>query len=123
VALSLGVPRRAFPPDVIRHRSSMEPGLSSPATFRYRRGAAVRPTDEIGMEMVGLRVKVCRETALRNREGRRPCFNERPQCQQRGGVSDTIDSRLPKMTLKRHNGRARWLIIGAAFLQTIPVRA
>jgi len=23
----------------------MEPGLSSPATFRHRRGAAVRPTD------------------------------------------------------------------------------
>jgi len=32
------------PPDVIRHRSSMEPGLSSPAAFRHWRGAAVRPT-------------------------------------------------------------------------------
>jgi len=31
VALSLGSP----PPDVIRHRMSMEPGLSSPATFRW----------------------------------------------------------------------------------------
>jgi len=31
-------------PDVIRHRSSMEPGLSSPAAFRLGRGAAVRPT-------------------------------------------------------------------------------
>ena len=41
VALSLGFP----PPDVIRHRSSMEPGLSSPAAFRHWRGAAVRPTD------------------------------------------------------------------------------
>ena len=30
VALSLGLP----PPDIIRHRMSMEPGLSSPATFR-----------------------------------------------------------------------------------------
>ena len=30
VALSLGLP----PPDVIRHRMSVEPGLSSPATFR-----------------------------------------------------------------------------------------
>src|SRR6202020_1483386 len=30
VALSLRLP----PPDVIRHRMSMEPGLSSPATFR-----------------------------------------------------------------------------------------
>jgi len=35
VALSLGLP----PPDVIRHRMSMEPGLSSPL-----RGAAARPT-------------------------------------------------------------------------------
>jgi len=40
VALSLGFP----PPDVIRHRLSMEPGLSSPAAFRHWRGAAVRPT-------------------------------------------------------------------------------
>src|ERR1700748_526896 len=31
VALSLG----SRPPDVIRHRLSMEPGLSSPATFRF----------------------------------------------------------------------------------------
>jgi len=31
VALSLGLP----PPDVIRHRMSREPGLSSPATFRH----------------------------------------------------------------------------------------
>src|SRR6185503_12179691 len=30
VALSLGLP----PPDVIRHRMSMEPGLSSPTPFR-----------------------------------------------------------------------------------------
>ena len=33
VALSLGSP----PPDVIRHRMSMEPGLSSPAAFRRLR--------------------------------------------------------------------------------------
>jgi hypothetical protein len=38
-------PEGATPPDVIRHRSSMEPGLSSPAVFRHWRGAAVRPTD------------------------------------------------------------------------------
>ena len=37
--------RGSTPPDVIRHRSSMEPGLSSPAAFRHWRGAAVRPTD------------------------------------------------------------------------------
>src|ERR1700674_3087668 len=39
VALSLGSP----PPDVIRHRMSVEPGLSSPATFRSCRGG--RPAD------------------------------------------------------------------------------
>ncbi len=49
VALSLGSP----PPDVIRHRMSMEPGLSSPAPpypresgAERRAGAAVRPTDD-----------------------------------------------------------------------------
>ena len=51
VALSLG----SRPPDVIRHRLSMEPGLSSPAIpdparlageGRVRAGAAVRPTDQ-----------------------------------------------------------------------------
>jgi hypothetical protein len=48
VALSLGSP----PPDVIRHRMSMEPGLSSPAPPYLRESgaerrawAAVRPTD------------------------------------------------------------------------------
>lgn len=41
VALSLGSP----PPDVIRHRLSMEPGLSSPV----RTGAAARPTDPARM--------------------------------------------------------------------------
>ncbi len=38
VALSLGLP----PPDVIRHRMSMEPGLSSPAAFRPMRRAPRR---------------------------------------------------------------------------------
>ncbi len=33
VALSLGSP----PPDIIRHRASLEPGLSSPAAFRHQR--------------------------------------------------------------------------------------
>ena len=39
VALSLG----SHPPDVIRHRLSTEPGLSSPATFRFCRSG--RPAD------------------------------------------------------------------------------
>src|SRR5215813_13355609 len=54
VALSLGV---LSPPDVIRHRLSVEPGLSSPAAFRHWRGAAVRPTDGIGMGISGRGVK------------------------------------------------------------------
>ena len=44
VALSLGL----RPPDVIRHRTSMEPGLSSRAAFRLVTRAAVRPTDALG---------------------------------------------------------------------------
>ncbi len=43
VALSLGSP----PPDVIRHRLSMEPGLSSPSPEEP--GAAARPTDPARM--------------------------------------------------------------------------
>jgi hypothetical protein len=39
VALSLGSP----PPDVIRHRVSLEPGLSSHAAFRLMTCAAARP--------------------------------------------------------------------------------
>jgi hypothetical protein len=41
VALSLGL----HPPDVIRHRMSMEPGLSSRADLSALARAAVRPTD------------------------------------------------------------------------------
>ncbi len=69
VALSLGFDPRLRgdrpPPDVIRHRLSMEPGLSSPATFRPWRGAAVRPTDGIGMGIPGRRVKHHDPTGLR----------------------------------------------------------
>src|SRR5438477_5013059 len=61
VALSLGLP----PPDVIRHRMSMEPGLSSPATFRPLAGAAVRPTDTIGMGWKPPRVKPTSSRAAR----------------------------------------------------------
>src|SRR5262245_55103554 len=42
VALSLGLP----PPDVIRHRASMKPGLSSPPGYaKQEGGAAIRPAD------------------------------------------------------------------------------
>ena len=40
VALSLGSP----PPDVIRHRFSVEPGLSSPVVFRHVTAAVAQPT-------------------------------------------------------------------------------
>jgi hypothetical protein len=50
VALSLGL----HPPDVIRHRMSMEPGLSSRADLSAVARAAVRPTDR-GKHGEGLR--------------------------------------------------------------------
>src|SRR6476619_2955359 len=59
------VPRVLSPPDVIRHRLSVEPGLSSPAAFRHWRGAAVRPTDGIGMVIRAGQVKAGRATALK----------------------------------------------------------
>jgi hypothetical protein len=53
VALSLG----SHPPDVIRHRLSTEPGLSSPAPSEEGAGAAVRPTDREGMGAAAAAVK------------------------------------------------------------------
>src|SRR5690348_8425449 len=47
VALSLGLP----PPDVIRHRMSMEPGLSSSAAFRRLRE---RPSGRLTLQAWGL---------------------------------------------------------------------
>ena len=42
VALSLGSP----PPEVIRHRASMEPGLSSPPIRKNMGEAAIQPADQ-----------------------------------------------------------------------------
>jgi len=55
VALSLG----SRPPDVIRHRMSMEPGLSSRICLSALVQAAVQPTDHIGMgcERPGVKVR------------------------------------------------------------------
>jgi hypothetical protein len=58
-------PEGLVPPDVIRHRLSMEPGLSSPAVFRHWRGAAVQPTDKIGMGAGVPKVKLPRPPRLR----------------------------------------------------------
>jgi len=53
VALSLGSP----PPDVIRHRMSMEPGLSSPAAFRPLRERPSGRLTRRGMSVSGAGVK------------------------------------------------------------------
>jgi len=45
--LSAALSLRSPSPDVIRHRVSVEPGLSSPAAFRHWSGAAARPTDSL----------------------------------------------------------------------------
>jgi len=69
VALSLG----SRPPDVIRHRLSMEPGLSSPAPFRNRRE---RPSGRLtirGMGAAGSGVK--RRRGVRKRGRARRCFS------------------------------------------------
>ncbi len=46
VALSLGSP----PPDVIRHRLSVEPGLSSPCCLSTLQSAAARPTGVLSLD-------------------------------------------------------------------------
>ena len=53
VALSLGL----HPPDVIRHRMSMEPGLSSQGDLSALPQAAVRPTDRQAVGARRFRVK------------------------------------------------------------------
>ena len=127
VALSLGgsIP----PPDVIRHRLSMEPGLSSPATFRFWRGAAVRPTDEIGMGITRRAVKPCRATSLRkthvnvsaSTQWCGSCLDECAQSQERRRVGDAINTRLSKMPLERRNNFARSVVIAAGFRNAVAV--
>ena len=53
---------RAGPPDVIRHRWSMEPGLSSPAAFRHWQGRPSGRLTRVGMGGRCLGVKPCRRT-------------------------------------------------------------
>src|SRR5947207_7628236 len=54
VALSLGSP----PPGVTRHRTSVEPGLSSPCRAIVRQGAAIRPSgwDHVGSRAAAVKV-------------------------------------------------------------------
>jgi hypothetical protein len=69
VALSLGSP----PPDVIRHRISMEPGLSSPAAFRLSR---VRPPGRLAGAIKAFVAKNATENPYRSRIQAAPrrCF-------------------------------------------------
>ena len=62
VALSLGLP----PPDVIRHRMSMEPGLSSPAAFRPVQG---RPSGRLTVQGMGGAGRGVKPTAVRSGKG------------------------------------------------------
>jgi hypothetical protein len=68
VALSLG----SRPPDVIRHRMSMEPGLSSRTHLSAAARAAVQPTDGLGMGCKRADVKpprVCPSAKSADHEG------------------------------------------------------
>ena len=68
VALSLGfgadLRRRFLPPDVIRHRMSMEPGLSSQCCLSAMHQAAVRPTDAIDVGFLRSELNDVRATSL-----------------------------------------------------------
>jgi hypothetical protein len=60
VALSLRSPS----PDVIRHRMSMEPGLSSQGYLSALPQAAVQPTDGVGLSAFGALIKQSRTMPL-----------------------------------------------------------
>jgi len=61
--LSVALSLELLPPDVIRHRMSMEPGLSSRGDLSALPQAAVRPTDRTGVGWRGARVKGARRQA------------------------------------------------------------
>jgi hypothetical protein len=70
VALSLGLP----PPDVIRHRISMEPGLSSPAAFRHWSGAAARPAGRGDVCAINRRCNEKYRSCADQRSSKRPAL-------------------------------------------------
>ena len=90
VALSLGSP----PPDVIRHRSSVEPGLSSPPPFRDYGGAAVQSTDAYGMGRKPVAVK----SAVRTSRLRRDRDVSHRPCDRRGRRDRTVRLRSASAT-------------------------
>ena len=69
-----------LPPDVIRHRMSMEPGLSSQARLSALARAAARPTDTLGMG--GQEGRVKGGCAARDRSGldQPAAFRLEPNC-------------------------------------------
>jgi hypothetical protein len=108
VALSLG----SRPPDVIRHRRSMEPGLSSPeplilARKRERRAEPERPSGRLTQLGWGLRRVPSRGKAPEGlgpgRDVARPAAVGE-QIHQRGArrcVGDPVDPLRPEMALER----------------------
>ena len=110
VALSLG----SRPPDVIRHRLSMEPGLSSPATpsltlpacggGKGGAGAAVRPTDRTGMGERGRAVK--RRGGGEGRGRRAASVRSRPRCVSKSCSVLRVDSSTMPST--RSGRKWRW---------------
>src|SRR5581483_9574605 len=107
VALSLG----SRPPDVIRHRRSMEPGLSSPVK------KPERPSVRLTTEGWGRRVAPSRGEAFERlgagRHVARPAAAGEQVLQglARRSVGDAVDPLLPKMALKRGDHVVRHGII------------
>jgi hypothetical protein len=94
VALSLGL----RPPDVIRHRMSMEPGLSSRAHLSALARAAVQPTDGQGMGRARANVKtrttIALTPAMPAADGlKQVCSHWRVRRAPRGGPSGSRRSR------------------------------
>ncbi len=83
VALSLGLP----PPGVTRHRVSVEPGLSSHATFRRLR---MRPSDRLAVRIKG----------FTGRKAMPPAFIDFPKCAEPSG-----NTRRTPSSSASHHGR------------------
>ena len=111
------------PPDVIRHRSSMEPGLSSPAAFRHWRGAAVRPTDGNSNGVAGpprQAVAAGMVSGSRPSGAGRVSISARKR-EQRRGIGDAVDPRLAEMALKGGDHVAGQVVVDAVSFDAVAV--